>query len=129
MPITDPTELGRVFAERINAGDLEGIVELYEQDAKLVAADGSEAQGHEAIRASLENLLAARPTLTPGEHHTVRATDIALISMRWRMTVGPREQADTTFEGISTEVARRQADGSWLYVIDHPSILPASPSL
>jgi hypothetical protein len=31
MCVIDPEELGRLFAERVNAGDLDGLLSLYEE--------------------------------------------------------------------------------------------------
>ena len=47
--------------------------------------------------------------------------DIALMSGDWQMRLGAEEGTGTSFESSSTEVARRQPDGSWLYVIDDPA--------
>jgi uncharacterized protein (TIGR02246 family) len=120
MGARDPRDLSRLFAERANRGDLGGLAELYEPEAKLIAADGSEAAGRAAIRKSLEGLLALAPRITPGDGRAVRAGDLALMSSRWRMTFAASDDA-ASLEGISTEIARCQADGSWLYLIDDPS--------
>jgi ketosteroid isomerase-like protein len=50
----------------------------------------------------------------------VLAGGVALISNRWRVTFGS-DDGQAAFEGSSTEVARRQTDRSWRYVIDNPS--------
>jgi enoyl-CoA hydratase len=115
----DPTELSGLFAERVSGGDLDGLLELYEEGAKLVGPDGTNADGREAIRKRLQALLAMAPRVTSAESQAVYGGDIALLSNRWRMTLGSDEGAG--LEGVSTEVARRQEDGSWLYVIDDPA--------
>jgi ketosteroid isomerase-like protein len=48
------------------------------------------------------------------------AGDIALMSNRWRMTLRAAEGEVAEVDGQSTEVARRQPDDGWLYVIDSP---------
>ena len=121
MPALNPTDLSRLFAERASAGELEGMMALYEEGAKFVGPDGGDADGRDAIRERLEGLLAMAPHITPTDVRAVRAGDIALLSNRWRMTFGESNGAQTGLEGVSTEVARRQSDGSWLYVIDDPS--------
>jgi ketosteroid isomerase-like protein len=73
VQVKDPADLGRLFAEQVSAGDIEGMVALYERDAKFVGPDGAEANGHEEIRARLEVLLAARPILASGQHRTIYA--------------------------------------------------------
>jgi enoyl-CoA hydratase len=122
MPSYAPEELGRLFAERASAGDLEGLLALYEDEATFVGPDGEQAAGEAAIRERLRELLAVAPqVIATGTRGLVMAGDIALISAGWQMSLGAGDGAPRV-EGVSTEVARRQADGSWLYVIDQPTI-------
>ncbi|MER5180322.1 nuclear transport factor 2 family protein [Streptomyces sp. NPDC002896] len=105
-----PEDLARLFVELGNAGDAEGIAELYEPDAVLAFPPGSETVGREAIRAVVEKLLADRPHFALEEPlPTVRYGDLALTSTR---------PADNT--GGRVQVARRQPDGTWLRIIDRP---------
>jgi ketosteroid isomerase-like protein len=145
LPARDPGQLGRLFAERASVGDLEGLLALYEDEATFVGPDGARASGRNAIRERLRDLLAIAPRITPGGSGVVIAGDVALISSGWRMTLGSRdgEPAETEdgledglegvlkggLEGESTEVARRQGDGSWLYVIDNPTLAAAAPAV
>src|SRR5690242_16376439 len=121
MSTSDPENLHRLFAERANAGDIDGLLALYEDGAAFVGPDGVHASGIAAIRGRLEGLLALSPHITPIGSETVLAGETALIWNRWRMTFGKdhEQAADTgqaSFEGTSTEVARRQADGGWRYL-------------
>jgi enoyl-CoA hydratase len=128
MCVNDPEALGRLFAERVNAGDLSGLLALYEDGATLVGPDGGTASGSDAIRERLEALLAMTPEITLTSCRAVMAGDLALMSGRWRMSLGGEGDGSTGFDGTSTEVARRQADGGWLYVIDNPSLASATPA-
>ncbi|MGO4754007.1 SgcJ/EcaC family oxidoreductase, partial [Streptomyces sp. 2MCAF27] len=109
---TEPEDVTRLFVERANAGDAEGLAELYEPDAVLAFPPGSQTVGREAIRAVFEQMLAQvprfeqEPTLP-----TVRNGDLAVTSTR---------PADNT--GGRVQVVRRQSDGSWLRIIDRPEI-------
>lgn len=106
-----PEDLGRFFVERANAGDVEGLVALYEPTAVLALPDGQTATGADEIRQFYQQLLAHRPTFTPGpQRPALRNGDLALTSTRIPA-------------GATTEVARRQPDGSWRWVIDQPNIL------
>ncbi|HEV3033399.1 MAG TPA: enoyl-CoA hydratase-related protein [Solirubrobacteraceae bacterium] len=129
MPVDDPEDLHRLFAERANAGDLQGLIALYEDGAAFVGPDGTDAAGSDAIQERLEGLLVMAPRITPTSSRAVMAGDIALLSNRFHMTLGPSGGERAGLEGISTEVARRQSDGSWLYVIDDPAsstVLPGA---
>jgi ketosteroid isomerase-like protein len=69
--------------ERANAGDVDGLVALYEPDAVLTFPAGHIAHGGQAIRAVYEKLLAGRPTLAPGEQQPALVNgDLALTSTR-----------------------------------------------
>jgi enoyl-CoA hydratase len=128
MCVTDPAQLGRLFAKRANTGDLEGMLALYEEDATFVGPDGASASGGDAIRERLEGLLATNPQITATGSQVVMAGDVALMSNRWRMTLGAGEDETAGFDGASTEVARRQPDGGWLYVIDNPALAVEPPA-
>ncbi len=105
-----PEDLDRLFLERAHEGDVDGVVDLYEPGAVLVVPPGRLAVGTQAIRGVYTDLLAGRPRFTGIIRPAVRAGDLALTS--------------TVRAGNATvEVARRQADGSWLWLIDQPSVL------
>ncbi len=121
MSVSDPMELPRLFAERASAGDIEGLIDLYEDGATLVGPDGVPAAGNQAIRERLQQLIAMTPRVSSTRSRAMVVGDIALMSGDWQMWLGADEGAGTSFESSSTEVARRQHDGSWLYVIDDPA--------
>lgn len=126
-PASDPDQLGRLFVERVNRGDLDGLLALYEEGATLLGPDGAAASGHMALRERLELLLGMGPRLTALQSRTLVAGDVALMSGRWRMSFGTDESATGGFEASGTEVARRQDDGSWRFVIDDPTSTTISP--
>jgi enoyl-CoA hydratase len=121
MSVSDPAELPHLFAERASTGDIEGLMALYEDRATLVGPDGVPATGTQAIREHLEQLLAMAPRITPTHSRTMVVGDIALMSGDWQLRLGTGEGGAASFESSSTEVARRQDDGGWLYVIDDPT--------
>ena len=105
-----PEDLGRFFVERANAGDLEGLVALYEPSAVLAVPGGAPAAGTDAIRRALGQFLTGNPKLSGVSQPALRFGDLALTSTR--------------FDGGATaEVARRQPDGTWRWVIDQPRIV------
>jgi ketosteroid isomerase-like protein len=106
-----PEDLGRFFIERANAGDVEGLVALYEADAVLAFPLGQVTTGIQAIRQAYEELIASRPTFKGEQRPALLNGDLAFTSTR--------------FEGGATaEVAHRQPDGTWLWVIDQPNVFP-----
>jgi ketosteroid isomerase-like protein len=115
-PAYEPEDLARFFVARVNAGDVEGLVALYEPDAILACPDQQTAIGSDAIRSFYAGLLALRPQFEPGQQHPVmRNGDLALTS-------------STLANGaVTAEVARRQTDGTWLWAVDQPNILIDPP--
>ena len=116
-----PAEAHTLFQKAFNAGDLQGLVALYEPDAILIPQPGSEpVQGIQAIRSTLEGFLALRGKIELETKHVVRYGDIALLRGAWRLRgTGPDGKPVEMAHG-SAEVVRRQADRSWRYIIDHP---------
>jgi ketosteroid isomerase-like protein len=112
-PAAQPEDLGRYFLERANAGDVEGLVALYEPGAVLAFPAGRLTAGHDEIRNVYAELLADKPSFSSaGQSPAIRNGDLALTSTQ--LPGG----------GATVEVARRQPDGSWRWVIDQPAVLP-----
>jgi ketosteroid isomerase-like protein len=113
-PATEPNDLARFFIARANAGDLEGLVILFEPEAVVARFDGGSVRGHDAIRDKYAAVLARRPQFSLGRQQPAMINgDIALTC--------------TAFAGggAAAEVARRQPDGTWLWIIDKGSIAEA----
>ncbi|GAA0925773.1 YybH family protein [Pseudonocardia zijingensis] len=109
----EPEDLSRLFLRRVNAGDVDGLVALYESDAVLATPDGGEVRGEAGIRAFYAALVASAPRFAPGEQHpALRVGDLALTSTR--LPGGA---------GATAEVARQQPDGTWRWILDRPNVL------
>ena len=107
---TEPEDLGHFFMERGNAGDLDGLVELYEPTALLAFPPRKVTSGHEAIRRVYAELLATKPKFEGDVQPALRNGDLALTSTRFS-------------GGATAEVARRQPDGTWLWIVDQPNVI------
>ncbi len=102
-----PNDLEKLFIARANAGDVEILVALYEPHAIIADGDDVIAVGSMQIRAFFTKFLAKRPQLDPSNQApALRSGDIALTSSM--LANGD----------ITAEVARRQPDGRWLWVVD-----------
>lgn len=108
-----PGDLARLFVERIDAGDIEGLVALYEPDATLAAGE-VKARGADEIRGFYARLLERRSSFP--EPELLPAIENGPLALTF---------ARTPNGALSVEVARRQDDGSWLWVIDQLKIKPA----
>lgn len=101
----------------VNNQDIDGLMALYAEDASMVGADGSIATGLSAIRAEWVGLLAMNGHITVRSRYAIAAGDLAVLSCEWTFAVGGEGQQ---ISSVTAEVAQRQPDGGWLYVIDHP---------
>ena len=114
-PARDPQELERLLVARERVGDVDGMVALYEAQAVVDGRSGPLRQGHQAIRALFADLVATGRQFEIGEQRpAIVSGDLALTSTR--LPDG----------SVTAEVARRQQDGTWLWVIDQFAI--AEPS-
>ena len=104
----EPEDLDRLFLERANAGDIDGVVALYEAHAVMSSVDGL-ITGIGEIRRFYQDLLSDSPVFVGDVQPALRLGDVALTSARFT-------------GGATAEIARRQADGSWLWMIDQPNV-------
>ena len=110
----DPAELHRSVEDGINAGDIAALVSLYEPNAVLLGEEGAEAIGPDAIREAW-SMVAGLGKIQVTTRDAIELGDLALLSNTWTFDAeGFHDSA------ITAEVARRQPDGTWLYVIDNP---------
>ena len=99
----------------INKQDIDGLMALYAEDASMVRVDGSIATGLSAIREEWSGLLAMNGQITLRSRYAIAAGELAVLSNQWTFEVGGEQ-----ISSVTAEVARRQPDGGWLYVVDHP---------
>lgn len=120
MNAKDPAHIHTLFLEAFNAGDVDSIVALYEPNAVLVV-NGQPVVGLESIRAAYQSVLAGRPRMSLKTRSVVMFDDsLAVLHGDWILEAAAVEKGGTPRGGLSTEVVRRQADGSWRFVIDNP---------
>jgi uncharacterized protein (TIGR02246 family) len=120
MPASEPEQMHGLFEEAFNDGDLEALIALYESDAVLVPQPGAVAEGTDAIRESLRWFLDRGGQISLDTKLVLRVGDLAYLANRWSLTGGTMPDGSPAELGaVTAEVARRQADGSWLYVIDN----------
>jgi uncharacterized protein (TIGR02246 family) len=122
MPARTPEDAHRLWGEAYMAGDLDGMLELYEPDATWMPQPGNVVTGLDAIREHLTNFLTLRETTTfeLKPEYTLEAVDLALLRARWTLKGKTPDGEQVDIEGFTADVVRRQADGTWRYVIDDP---------
>ena len=121
MHANSPQELHQLLAAAVSNGDLDTYLALYEPGAALVKQAGGVANGREAISAEIAAFLSVRGRLRITTSNVVTAGEIALMhSLGAFSGVAPDGSPIEVPEHPAVEVARRQADGTWLFVVNNP---------
>jgi uncharacterized protein (TIGR02246 family) len=120
MPANHPHELHELFIAAINAKDPDALLALYEQEGTAVDLDGKEHTGEPAMRAMFSGLLIAINHIDGTTRKVYVAGDVALTSATWRAEVAAPDGTVHHAGGTTAEIARRQPDGTWRFVIDDP---------
>jgi ketosteroid isomerase-like protein len=110
-PARDPQDLERLLIARQWVGDIDGMAALFDPDAVIDSGGGDLTRGRDAIHALFAEITASGRKFAAGvQSPAVINGDLALTSTRL---------PDGT---VTAEVARRQSDGRWLWVIDRFSV-------
>jgi uncharacterized protein (TIGR02246 family) len=118
-PARTPEDLTRLFVERANARDADGVAALYEQDAVMAYPPGQITRGRDAIRELWSAILQKAPRFRPEDPlPTLVCGDLALTATVAKDGAGARAQ-----------VVRRQPDGSWLRLLDRPEFVATASLL
>jgi len=115
-----PETLHRAWSDRFTAGDLDGLLELYDPEAVLMPQPGKTVQGLTAIREALAGFMALKGTFALTFQTALQSGDTALLFSRWTLSGGQSPDGPVSLAGQTSDVARRRADGRWLIVIDNP---------
>jgi ketosteroid isomerase-like protein len=114
--VLEPHLMNETFALAFNSRRIESLLALYEPDATLlVDGPGRAYVGASEIAAALGDLLKAPGRMRSLNNYCVRHGNLALLRADYTLTNG----AAVIASGSTAEVVRLQADGRWLYVIDH----------
>jgi len=120
MPARTPGDVDRLFAEALNAGNLEALVALYEPEAVLMPQPGMLVHGIDAIRESLAQFISGKPKISLKPRLNTYTSDLAIVSATWELSMTGSDGKPVSMTGQSVEVMRRQSDGTWRFVIDLP---------
>lgn len=122
MPARKPEDCDIHLMEAMNRGDLEAAVSLYEPNATFVQEpSGPVVNGRAPIREVIRDYLKLKLQMTR-ETRVLLSNDgeLALTGGKWQATGTDPNGNPIVMSGHSTELVRRQPDGTWCFVIDHP---------
>ena len=120
MAVRVPEEMHPAFQAAFNARDLDALLDLYEEEAALTPQPGVAVTGHAAIREALGGFLGLNGPIAMTTKTIIPAGDLAMLHAEWTLDGTGPDGSPIALAGRTSEVARRQADGTWRYVIDNP---------
>jgi uncharacterized protein (TIGR02246 family) len=112
--------MASTFESAFNTGDIEQVMALYEPDAVLIPEPGQVVHGVAAAREVLTGFLALKLPIHLEVKRVLSAGDLALVSSSWSLKGRGPDGSPVDLSGNTTEVIRRQSDGTWRYAIDDP---------
>ena len=122
------TEVGRSTPEQvlksivhgINTGNLDTLMTLYESGAAFATQPGDLSHGLPGVRQALAGFVAMKGELDLDVTRVLEVDDLALVTTIWSFVGTGPDGESTKLAARSADVLRRQADGSWRFVIDNP---------
>jgi uncharacterized protein (TIGR02246 family) len=117
--IEDPKDAPKVCVHAFNAGDIDGLANLFEPEAVIIMPPGQTIRGHTEIREVFTQIPATwkRWEIKLISHH--RVGDIALNTVEHTLYSDDPNGSPNTLSLRAAVVFRRQADGSWRFLIDN----------
>jgi ketosteroid isomerase-like protein len=128
-----PVEVAvEVVDEAYNRGDLEVVLDFYEDNAVMVVdPSGTLARGKVELRRAFEQVMAAKGSAKQLKTRVIEADGIALFISHWTYSGADPSGTAFVWQLTATTVFRKQGDGRWRALIDNsfgPAVLGQSPS-
>jgi ketosteroid isomerase-like protein len=120
MPTATPEQVLETIVTGINTGDLERLMPLYEPGAAFAAQPGSLAPGIAGVSEALTGFIAMNGTLDLEVTRVLEVDDLALVVGVWSFDGTGPDGVPVRLAAKNADVLRRQADGTWRFVIDNP---------
>jgi uncharacterized protein (TIGR02246 family) len=108
------------FEKAFNAGDLDALLKLYDEQSVLVAEPGKPVKGLENIKQALTGFLALKLPIQLTVRHVCENGDIGFCTADWSIAGKAPDGKDVKVGGTSVEVVKKTSGGNWVYVIDSP---------
>ena len=114
MPAMSPEDICRLFQRAMAEGDVDAALSLYDPEAVVVNQQSEVTKGSRGLRQELAPLAAMKARFDFTIKQIIETGDIALMHTEWTVS-GPQPMLV-----YAIEVARRQADGTWRWLIGDP---------
>jgi len=113
MPAKSPEEICRLFQQYMAEGDIESLLSIYDPEAVFLTQSGELKRG-QGLREQLASFAAAKAQFDFNIKQVIQSGDIALMHTDWKVS-SPQQMFV-----YAIEVARRQPDGTWRWLIGDP---------
>ena len=115
-----PVQVLESIVEGINTGNFDMLLALYEPEAAFASQPGSLTRGFAGIREALGGFVAMKGKLDLKVTRVLEVGDLALVIGVWSFNGTGPDGEPVKLAAKNADVLRRQADGSWRFVIDNP---------
>jgi ketosteroid isomerase-like protein len=113
MPAKSPEEICHLFKQYMAEGDLDSVLSVYDSEAVFLNRPGEIKRGEE-LREELAPFAAVKATFDFTIKQVIQSSDIALMHTEWKVS------SPEPMSVYAIEVARRQPDGTWRWLIGDP---------
>jgi uncharacterized protein (TIGR02246 family) len=121
MAAHTPEAVHEEWMTAFNAGNLVGMVSLYEPDSVVVSEPGGDVvSGLPALKENLEGYLSLGGQIDLRLQRCIRSSDLAILYSGWTINGHAPDGSEVSKRGQTTDIVRRQEDGTWLVAIDNP---------
>src|SRR5215813_8625842 len=113
VPAKCPEEICGLFQRYMAEGDIESLLGLYDPEAVFLTESGEVKRG-EGLREQLIRPASEKSQFDFEVRQVIQSGDIALMHTDWKVS-SPQQRF-----AYAVEVARRQVDGTWRWLIGDP---------
>jgi uncharacterized protein (TIGR02246 family) len=109
----------RRYVDAINAGDAVTVHDLYAERGVVVPRPGYPLAGADRVAAT-EHVIGLGVPMEARLRHAYVVDDIALLVVDWSLRGIAPDGTSVEMSGTAADVVRRDADGTWRYLVDNP---------
>jgi len=114
MSAKSPEEICRLFQHYMAEGDIDSVLSVYDPEAVFLNQSGEVKKGEAGLRQGLAAFAARKAVFNFDIKQVIQSGDIALMHTEWKVS-SPQQMSV-----YAIEVARRQPDGTWRWLIGDP---------
>jgi len=114
MPAKSPEEICSLFQQYMAQGDIDAVLSVYDPEAVFLNQSGEVRRAGEELRQELAPFAAMKAIFEFSIKLVIQSGDIALMHTQWKVS------SPQPMSVYAIEVARRQPDGTWRWLIGDP---------